>query len=313
MTFPWGDERRFNSYNRFVKEQFGGRIQKIALDAGFTCPNRDGTHGTGGCTFCLNNAFNPSYCSPHKSISQQLEDGIQFHNNRRHASETHLAYFQAFSNTYAPLETLKKYFEEAVSFPNIRGLIIATRPDCLNEQTLEYLAKLQERTYITLEIGMESCQNRTLERVNRGHSVECAIDAILLADKYHIPVGTHLIFGLPGERPEDWINNRSIINQLPLHNIKFHQLQIIKGTKMEQEFLACNQDFYRMSCDEYVSFITEYISGLSSDIVIERFISEVPSKYLVSQDWGGLSYDQILHKIEHKLEENDIWQGKFKN
>lgn len=313
MTFPWGDGRRFNSYNRFVKEQFGGRIQKIALDAGFTCPNRDGTSGEGGCTFCVNNAFNPSYCSQHKSISQQLEDGIQFHNHRRRPSKIHLAYFQAYSNTYAPLEHLQKLYEEALSFPSVAGLIIATRPDCLDKQTLEYLAELQERTFITLEIGMESCRNATLERINRGHTIECTIQAIEMAHEFHIPVGTHLIFGLSGEKPEDWLCDRSIINRLPLHSIKFHQLQIIKGTKMEQEFLSSCHDFHRMSCDEYVSFIADYISGLSPEIIIERFISEVPSKYLATRNWGGMTYEQILQKIECKLEEKDIWQGKFKN
>ncbi len=204
-TFPWGDERRFHSYNLFLKRQFGGRLQKLTIDAGFTCPNRDGTCGIGGCTYCLNAAFNPNYCSPSKNVSEQLTEGMRFLRHRSRNIRGYLAYFQAFSNTHAPVERLEKLYREALSVPDIQGVIIATRPDCLREPVLVLLQKLSKQTHVSLEIGMESCQDKTLARINRGHDLACTIDAIERAHQHGLSVGTHLIFGLPGERPEQWL------------------------------------------------------------------------------------------------------------
>ena len=309
--YPWGDERRFNSYNRFLKRRFGGRIQKLTLDAGFSCPNRDGTVSIGGCTYCRNDAFNPTYCNPSKSIRQQIDEGIRFHHRPSVEPAGYFAYFQAFSNTYAPLSRLRELYEEAAAHPRVRGLIIATRPDCLEEPLLEYLQELQERLYVTLEIGMESCCDETLRRINRGHDVACAVRAIEQAAAHHIPVCTHLIFGLPGERPEHWLEDLALINRLPLQSIKFHQLQIIRDTVMEAEYRQHPDDFFALPFDTYVSFIADYVKRLSPDIVIERFAAEVPPRFLCTTGWGGIRYDQVVCAIERELASRESWQGRF--
>lgn len=311
MSYTWGSERRFNAYNSQVKKLFGNRIQKIALDAGFTCPNRDGRKGTGGCTFCLNTAFNPSYCSSTKSVTQQLSDGILFHQNRRHGTFKYLAYFQAYSNTYADVDTLQRLYSEALSHPEICGLVIGTRPDCLNDDILNLIAEIRQKNYVSLEIGLESCRDQTLKRINRGHDWACSLQAMELIRAHGLTASAHLIFGLPGESPANWFEDLKTINQAPLHSIKFHQLQIIKGTAMEKEFRERPEDFHRFSLDEYVDFITEYISKLSSNIAIERMASEVPSRYLAVSGWGGTTYDQILKRVEQQLESRDVWQGKY--
>ncbi len=311
MTYPWGDNRRFHSYNLFLREHFGGRMQKLTLDAGFTCPNRDGNCGTGGCTYCLNDAFNPKYCHPSKSITTQLSEGMEFHRHRSRNVKGYLAYFQAFSNTYAPLDTLKMLYEEALRAPSIQGLIIATRPDCLSEPLLDYLQELSEQTYIAIEIGIESCHNKTLERINRGHDFECSVQAIQQAHKHQLSVGTHLIFGLPGETPELWMEDITLLNKLPIHSIKFHQLQIIKGTRMETDYQEHADEFYPLPFDFYTDFLVRYIEQLRADIVIERFASEVPAQYLSFSNWKHQRYETLLQALEQKLESADTWQGKL--
>lgn len=310
--FPWGDTRRFHSYNNFLLKQFGCRPQKVAIDAGFTCPNRDGRCGTGGCTFCLNNAFNPAYCDQQKSITQQLADGVAFHQQRRNSqSKPILAYFQAYSNTYAPLEHLQALYEEALQHPDVCGIIIATRPDCLNEAILDYLEELQTKTYVTLEVGLESCNDETLHRINRGHTLDCAIKAFEQIAKHHIPVGTHLIFGFPGEQPQQWLEELSIINSLSLHNIKFHQLQIIHGTVMAAAYATHPEVYPTLTFEAYTDFMTTYLERLDPNIIVERFASEVPPRYLARPGWGGIRYDAVVKAIEEKLERNNSWQGKL--
>ena len=313
MDFPWGDTRRFNSGSRFMRQHFGGRMQKLAIDAGFTCPNRDDTCGTGGCTYCLNTAFNPSYCSPQKSITQQLDDGILFHQKRRGKLVGYLAYFQSFSNTYAPLDILKAKYEEALRHPEIQGIIIATRPDCLSESVLDYLEELQQRTFVALEIGMESCRDTTLRRIRRGHDIACAVEAIQRCSAHHLPVGTHLIFGLPGEAPEDWLSDVALINTLPLRHIKFHQLQIFKNTLIEKEFQEHPEEFHRFAPEQYVSFMADYLERLRPKLIVDRLAGEVPPKYLAVTNWHHLKYEDIVKQVENELERRNSWQGKYRN
>lgn len=308
--YPWGDSRRFHSHSRFMQLRFGGRMQRIAIDAGLTCPNRDGTLGTGGCTYCLNAAFNPSYCSPKKSITQQIDDGILFHRNRRREPHGYLAYFQAFSNTYAPVYLLKEFFEEALRYPEIQGLVIATRPDCLNEEILGYLEELQQRTYVALELGIESCRDATLRRIRRGHDFNCVRRALADCHTHQLSAGAHLIFGLPGETPEDWLADVDIINALPIKHIKFHQLQIFKNTSIEKEFQDHPQDFHRFTPDQYVSFIADYLERLRPDIIVDRMAGEVPPRYLAISNWHQLKYEDIVKQVENELEQRDSWQGK---
>lgn len=309
MKYIWGDDRRFNSYKRFLHNRFGGRIQKLTLDAGFTCPNRDGSVGIGGCTYCLNDAFNPSYCQPEKSIAQQLEEGIEFHRNRYRRAEQYLAYFQAYSNTYAPLDKLREIYRPALENPLIKGLVIGTRPDCMDEEKLDYFTELSEHLFVSIEYGVESCNNHTLKRINRGHSFEQAVEAIKLTSERGIHTGAHFIFGLPGETPTEWLDQIKIINSLPINGIKFHQLQIIKNTQMEKEYDENPNDFHHFSLDSYIQFIITYLELLNPDFVVERFAGEVPPRYLSFNNWGTIRYDVILQKIEKALEEKNSYQG----
>ena len=310
MTYPWGDHRRFYSYHRFLQQQFGERVQKLTLDAGFTCPNRNGTVGTGGCTYCLNDAFNPSYCSASKPVAQQIEEGISFHRNHYHG-KTYLAYFQAYSNTYAPLEKLREIYRPALEHPQVKGIVIGTRPDCVDDEKLDFFAELQRQLFVSIEYGLESCHDETLRRINRGHSFECAADAIHRTAERGIHCAAHFIYGLPGETPEMWLDDLREINVLPLNSVKFHQLQIIKGTAMQREFESNSSDFHIFTKDEYIRFIVQVTERLNPGFVIERFAGSVPPRFLLFNNWGGERYDTILYKIEKRMEELDTYQGKF--
>ncbi len=310
MTYPWGDNRRFNSYSNYFSKQFGGRVQKISIDAGFSCPNRDGIISTGGCTFCSNEAFNPSYCRPEKPIKQQIEEGIAFHQRRYRRANKYLAYFQPFSNTYKPLEELKDIYAQALASPEITGIVIGTRPDLIDEALLQYLNEIQRTHYVMLEYGVESVYDETLKRVNRGHDSAAAEKAIQLTADYGIPCGAHFIFGLPGETKAMMLDAADIISQLPLTTVKFHQLQIFKGTTMAEEYLEHPEHFHLFNLEEYIDFVIDFAERLSPKIVIERFAGEVPPRYLVSEPWMKLRYDEVLAKIEKRMEERQTWQGR---
>jgi radical SAM protein (TIGR01212 family) len=309
--YPWGHERRFNAYSNYFRSIYGARVQKVSIDAGFTCPNRDGTRGTGGCTYCNNDAFNPSYCIPDKSVSQQIEEGIDFHRWRYSEAVSYLAYFQAFSNTYAPVEKLRRLYGEALEYPGVIGLIIGTRPDCIDDEKLILLKELSEKYYVAIEYGIESCYNRTLSRINRGHTFEEAVQAVEKTSALGIKTGAHFIFGLPGESRQEMLDQAGIISKLPLHTVKFHQLQIIKGTIMEQEFRANPADFELFSWDEYLLFFISFLERLTPQIVVERFTGEAPPRFLTGEGWGKKRTDQIVSLIEKKMEELDTWQGKL--
>jgi radical SAM protein (TIGR01212 family) len=302
--------RRFNSYAEYLKNEFGGRVQKLSLDAGFTCPNRDGTKGEGGCTFCDNDAFNPSYCNPVKTITQQIKEGIDFHRIRYRRASRYLAYFQAYSNTYAPLEKLRELYEEALAFPEVAGLVIGTRPDCIDEEKLVYFQHLSKTHYIILEYGIESCYNRTLRRINRGHTFEDSVRALEMTARKGIRTGAHMIFGLPGESRQEMLAEAKMLSGLPINTIKFHQLQIIKGTVIDSEFKHKPGDFVRFTLNEYIDFIISFIELLNPAFVIERFAGEVPPRFLSRSSWELIRYDRILGMIETRLEELDSWQGK---
>ena len=311
MSYPWGDNRRFNSYSNYFTKQFGGRVQKISIDAGFSCPNRDGKISTGGCTFCSNAAFNPSYCRPEKSIRQQIEEGIEFHQKRYRRANQYLAYFQPFSNTYKPLAELKRIYSEALEVPSILGIVIGTRPDLIDEAILQHLSEIQKTHYVMLEYGVESVYDETLRRVNRGHNFATAERAIRMTVEYGIPCGAHFIFGLPGETKAMMLDAADIISRLPLTTIKFHQLQLFKDTKMAEEYQLHPEHFHLFDLEEYIDFVIDFAEHLHPDIVIERFAGEVPPRYLVSEPWMKLRYDAVLSRIEKRMEERDTWQGKM--
>lgn len=311
MDFPWGHKRRFNSYTEHIRRTFGGRVQKVVVDAGFTCPNRDGSKGTGGCTYCDNDAFNPSYCNPREDLHVQISKGISFHAVRYRRAEKFLVYFQPYSNTYASLEVLRPLYERALEYPGVAGLVIGTRPDCMDDPKLDYLQKLSEKWFIQVEYGLESCYDRTLAHINRGHGFAESADVIRRTRERGIRTGAHMIFGLPGESEEEMLAEAAILSELPIDTVKFHQLQIVKGTTMEKEFLETPGSFVQFTMEDYIRFIVSFIERLHPAIVIERFSGEVPPRLLHHLSWDLIRYDEVLRLIEKELERRDTWQGRL--
>jgi len=308
--YSWGHSKRYNDFSTHFRNLFNERVQKVSTDAGFTCPNRDGSKGLGGCTYCNNTTFNPSYCQLSKSISEQLEEGIGFF-RRKYDSMKFLAYFQAYSNTYAPLNELVRMYNEALSVPGIIGLVIATRPDCLNDELLNYLQKLSESCYVMVELGVESCENNTLEFINRGHTYEESAVAIEKLAARGIHNCAHLILGLPGENRDTILQQARKISSLPVENIKLHQLQIHRGTVMASQYVTQPELFCLYpSAADFVELVIDYIELLRPSIVIERFVSESPAKLLIAPNWGIKNFEFVA-KVERRLSERDSWQGKL--
>ncbi len=308
-----GGGRRFNAYSDYFKRTFGERVQKITVDAGFTCPNRDGTLARGGCTYCNNHAFNPSYCDPRKTITQQIAEGIEFHKVRYRRASKYLVYFQPYSNTYAPVEKLKDLYGQALKQEGVIGLVIGTRPDCVDEEKLDYLQQLSEKYYIMVEYGVESIFNTTLERINRQHTFEQSAKAIEETAKRGLRAGAHFIFGLPGETRQMMLDSVKQVSQLPLTSIKFHQLQIVTGTAMARDYKTHPENYPLFTLKEYIDFIIRYIERLNPDFIIERFAGEVPPRFLAGPDWGLIRNFQINIAIEKEMEKKNTWQGKYYN
>ena len=302
---------RYNSYAGFFKERYGERLQKLVIDAGFSCPNRDGTLSRGGCTYCDNNAFHPNYSTPDKSIARQIEEGMEFHRVRYPRASRYLAYFQPYSNTHAPLERLKEVYGQALAHQGIEGIVVGTRPDCVDEQKLDYLAELGRKHIVILELGIESCYDSTLEHINRQHSWAQAVHAVEMAAERGIMTGAHFIFGLPNETREMMMATAEKINSLRIDSVKFHQLQIIKGTRMEQEFALYPERFVCWQLEEYIDFFVDFLERLRSDLKIERFAGEVPPRFVNSTPWGKVRNVELLRMLEKRLEERDTWQGKL--
>jgi len=308
-SYPWGHERRYNAYSQYFKQKFGERVQKISVDAGFTCPNRDGKVTKGGCTYCNNEAFNPSYCNPKKTIDQQVLEGIEFHKVRYRRANKYLVYFQPYSNTYAPLDELKNLYESALKQDGVIGLVIGTRPDCIDDEKLNYLHELSKKYYVIIEYGVESIHKKTLQKINRGHSFEQSLTAINKTAELGINVGAHFIFGLPGESREMMMESVHEISKLPLTTIKFHQLQIVQGTSMSKDYNINPEDYNLFSFDDYINFIVSFSEKLNPRFIIERFAGEVPPRYLAGPGWGLIRNDQINVAIEKEFAKRDTWQG----
>lgn len=302
---------RYNSFVGYFKKTFGQRLQKIVIDAGFTCPNRDGSISRGGCTYCDNLAFHPNYSTSDRSIAWQIEEGIKFHKNRYRKTEKYLAYFQPYSNTYAPLPKLKELYEEALSHPAVEGIVIGTRPDCVDDEKLDYLAELAQNHVVIVEYGIESCYDKTLQRINRGHTFAQAQEAVRKTAQRGIHQGAHFILGLPGESREKMLATAPLINALPVNSVKFHQLQIVKGTRMEREFAERPGDFISFALEEYIDFFIDLLERLRPDLYIERFVGEVPPRFVNSTPWGLVRNVELLRMLEARLEERDTWQGRL--
>jgi radical SAM protein (TIGR01212 family) len=297
----------YNDYGTWIRRQFPYRVQKISIDAGFTCPNRDGRISTGGCIYCDNRTFNPSYCQRRHSVTQQLEEGKRFFAHK-YPDMKYLAYFQAFTNTYAPLSQLKALYEEALQVDDIVGIVIGTRPDCVSDELLDYLAELNQRTFVLVEYGIESANNDTLLRINRGHSFEQSQEAIQRTHQRGLLTGAHIILGLPGEDAAESLRQASIISSLPIDILKIHQMQIIRGTRLAEEFAA--NPFHIYTVDEYIQLIAEYIQRLRPDLILERFVSQSPKELLIAPHWGLKNYE-FTNLLVNYLKQNKIYQGQF--
>ena len=284
-------------------------MQKISINAGFTCPNRDGSIGYGGCTYCNNQTFNPAYCHTDKSVGQQLEEGKRFFSGK-YPDMKYLAYFQAYTNTYGELEELKHKYEEALTVADVVGLVIGTRPDCMPDDLLDYLEELNKRIFVLIEYGIESTDDETLKRINRGHIFAQAEEAVVRTAQRGIPVGGHVILGLPGEEREALIRQAERLSRLPLTTLKLHQLQLIKGTRMASEYEKTPELFHLYSVDEYIDLVIDYIEHLRPDLVLERFVSQSPKELLIAPDWGVKNYE-FTEKVKKRMRERNAWQGKY--
>lgn len=299
---------RYNDFAGFLAGVFPFKVQKISVNAGFTCPNRDGTKGFGGCTYCNNQTFNPAYCRDDRSVTMQLEEGKRFF-ARKYPQMKYLAYFQAYTNTYGELELLKRMYEEALAVEGVVGLVIGTRPDCMPDSLLDYLEEVNRRTFLLVEYGIESADDRTLERINRGHSFACTEDAVRRTAARGIRTGGHVILGLPGESREDLIKQAERLSELPLTTLKMHQLQLIRGTRMAHEYALHPEEFHLFSADEYIDLVIDYVEHLRPDLILERFVSQSPRELLIAPDWG-LKNHEFTDRVKKRMKERDAWQGK---
>ncbi len=308
---PYQNEKRYQSYSEYLKGIFGSRVQKLSIDAGFTCPNRDGSIGRGGCIYCNNEGFSPSYCHAAKSITQQIQEGIEFHSVRYRRAQQYLAYFQSYTNTYASVEKLEKMYNEALSFNDVAGLVIGTRPDCVNNEILDLIERISKKVYVIIEYGVETTNEETLITINRGHSYQLAKEIIHETARRNIKTGAHFIINLPGEPANTFIQQIDEISALPLTSIKFHQLQVLRNTVLEKKYKSDPSIFKPITLEEYLDIIIEIVEHLNPNIVIERIASEVPPRHLVAGNWGLIRYTEVARLFENKMAEKNTWQGKY--
>lgn len=301
-------EQRYNEFGSWLKEQLGFKVQKISLNAGFTCPNRDGTVGVGGCTYCNNQTFNPAYCQTEKTVTQQLEEGKQFF-ARKYPDMKYLAYFQAYTNTYGDVSHVVRLYEEALRVKDVVGIVIGTRPDCMPDELLDYLEELNKRAFLIVEYGIESTDDDVLRRINRGHDYAATVDAVRRTASRGIITGGHVILGLPGDNRDSIIREARLLSELPLTTLKLHQLQLIKGTRMAEEYVERPSDFHLYTADEYIDLVIDFVENLRPDIVLERFVSQSPASLLAIPGWGLKNYE-FVEKVRKRMEERDARQGK---
>lgn len=300
----------YNEFPLFLKRYFPYKVQKISLNAGFTCPNRDGTKGQGGCTYCNNQTFNPEYCRTEKTIKVQLEEGKRFFAHK-YPEMKYLAYFQAYTNTYAGLESLKRKYEEALSVDDVVGLVIGTRPDCMPDELLQYLENLNRQTFLLVEYGIETTCDETLKRINRGHTYADTVETVQRTAARGILTGGHVILGLPGESHNDMVSQAGVLSELPLTTLKMHQLQLIRGTRMAYEYEQNPAGFHLFNdVNEYIELVIDYIEHLRPDIVPERFVSQSPRELLIAPDWGLKNYE-FTARVQKRMKERGAYQGRM--
>jgi len=304
---PFSGGKRFHSYGAFLRERFGCRVHKVSVDAGFTCPNRDGRAGSGGCTYCDNDSFRPATADRSVELGEQIGNGIAFL-RRRYRAKKFLVYFQPFTNTYAPLEILIPLYERALAQADVVGLSVGTRADCVDESKIRWFEGLARRTFVTLEYGLESIYNTTLQRINRGHDFRCFVDAVERTRGRGIHICAHVILGFPWESDEEILETPAVISRLGIHFLKLHQLHILGNTALGREFL--HQPFRLRGLEEYVDLVVRFLERLSPEVRIERLSAAAPEDRLVGPKWGRSSA-QVHRQIELELGRRNTWQGRL--
>lgn len=299
----------YKDFTSYLSENFPFKVQKISINAGFSCPNRDGIKGRGGCTYCNNKSFSPDYSASIKTVSEQLKEGIEFFSHK-YTQMKYLAYFQSYTNTYESVNKLIHLYEEALAYPDVVGLVISTRPDCMPKDLLDYLQKISAEHFILIEYGVESTLNKTLDRVNRQHTFEESCETIRNTAQRGIPVGAHMILGLPGESRKEILSHATTLSSLPLTTIKVHQLQIIKGTAMAKEYKTSPEAFHIFELDEYIDLCVDFSELLNPDFFIDRFASQSPKNMLIAPDWGVKNHE-LTQKIIKRFKERNTFQGKL--
>lgn len=298
----------YRDFSQFLSEHFGCKMQKIAINAGFSCPNRDGSKGRGGCTYCNNQTFNPAYCAPSQSISEQLEEGKRFF-GKKYPDMRFLAYFQAYTNTHGNIERIMEMYHEALSVDKVDGIIIGTRPDCMSQELLDQLTKLHKSHWVMIEYGAETSHNHTLDFINRCHSWEDTVDAVMRTHHAGIPCGLHLILGLPGENETMILETINRVSQLPLNTLKLHQLQLVRGTRMAKDVEDGLYNVPHFSVEQYISLCLKVIQHTATNIAIERFVSQSPDKLLISPRWGLKNYE-FTNLLNREIKKTGIKQGE---
>lgn len=302
------------SFGDWLKTLFPFKVQKISINAGFTCPNRDGTKGLGGCTYCNNQTFSPQYAANEKSVSQQLEEGIRFFSHK-YPEMKYIAYFQAYTNTYDSVDNLLKKYREALQYPGVVGLIIGTRPDCMPDELLDALEEINREHFLLIEYGVESTDNDTLSFINRGHTYEEAVETIRRTHRRNIYCGVHLILGLPGESREAILSHADRISELPITTVKLHQLQLIRHTKMAKQFEETPELFHLYDVDEYIDLCIDFAERLHPGFILERFVSQSPKELLIAPDWGLKNYEFTARLTKRINERNTtrLCEGKARS
>lgn len=303
-NLPWND------YSSYIKSKFGFRVQKISVNAGFSCPNRDGKINYDGCIYCNNESFSPFYCKPEVPITEQLKKGMDFF-GKKYQAQKYLAYFQTGTNTYADINILENLYHQALSIDSVLGLVIGTRPDCINKEIIEMIYRIAEKYYVVIEFGAESTNNNTLSLINRGHKWEDTVKALEITAEYNITTGLHIILGLPGENQNDFVKHAEKISKLPVSLLKIHQMQVLKNTKLAKLYSEKPELFADFSIDEYAETIVSFCEKLNPHIIIERFTSESPINTVIAPNWKGKKNFEVSHIIKKKFIERNSFQGKY--
>jgi len=301
------NKTRYNAYGPFLKEKFGCRVYKVSVDAGFSCPNRDGTVARGGCTYCNNDSFRPRTAAGFKPLIEQIREGTTYL-KRRYGAGKFIVYFQPYTNTHAPLEALVPLYEVAVAQPEVVGISLGTRPDCVDEKKLAWLEQLARDRFVTVEYGLESMHNRTLARINRGHDFQCWLDAMRRTRDRGIWLCAHVILGFPWETREEMLNTAAALSGKGLNFLKLHHLHIVRGSAMESEYQS--NPFPLLGFEEYTDLAVDFLERLSPDIIVERLFGFAPEDQLVGPIWRKTKAE-IKRHIEQRLVERNTYQGRL--